>query len=153
MRELTRRFRSGKPLRKSPAAALLVLGLVLTACGGDRSQAVETAQAGEGEFSVVVRLNEFSVEMDREDVPLGVPVTFFIINDGATDHDLVLELPGAENEPLMNADGSETRAPALHPGQEATISYTFTLEGTYQLGCHLPGHYKAGMARQFRVRR
>src|SRR3989304_4360996 len=88
----------------------------------------------------------------RNAIPSGVPVTFIITNEGPTDHDLVLAPAGAEDEPLMNADGSEARLPALHPGQEATITYTFTVEGTYQLGCHLPGHYEAGMAGQFRVR-
>ena len=39
----------------------------------------------------------------------------------------------------------EEAAIVLQPGESGELSYTFDLPGTYQIGCHQPGHYAAGM--------
>ena len=33
----------------------------------------------------------------------------------------------------------------VQPGESGDLSYTFTEPGSYQVGCHQPGHYAAGM--------
>jgi uncharacterized cupredoxin-like copper-binding protein len=36
-------------------------------------------------------------------------------------------------------------AVTVQPGAAGQLSYTFTEPGTYEVGCHQPGHYGAGM--------
>lgn len=33
----------------------------------------------------------------------------------------------------------------LKPGQKAVLRFTPVLKGSFELGCHIPGHYEAGM--------
>ena len=33
----------------------------------------------------------------------------------------------------------------VQPGELGELSYTFSEPGSYEVGCHQPGHYAAGM--------
>ena len=33
----------------------------------------------------------------------------------------------------------------VHPGESGSLHYVFDKAGTLEIGCHQPGHYKAGM--------
>ena len=111
----------------------------------------------EGGIIVNVTLTEFGVEMDQTDIPVGVPVTFVVTNEGAIEHNLVLEVEGAIDEPLVSAEDSSARVDNLAKGQTGHFTYTFDDEGTaelassFQLGCHIPGHFEAGMVQTFTV--
>ena len=43
----------------------------------------------------------------------------------------------------MNHD--EAQGIGLMPGETKTLEYTFAAPGAYQAGCHVNGHYAAGM--------
>jgi heme/copper-type cytochrome/quinol oxidase subunit 2 len=40
---------------------------------------------------------------------------------------------------------TDDAAITLQPGVSGELAYTFDQPGTYEVGCHQPGHYAAGM--------
>ncbi|HEU4741884.1 MAG TPA: cupredoxin domain-containing protein [Meiothermus sp.] len=42
-------------------------------------------------------------------------------------------------------DASKWIEVMLKPGEQAVLRFTPVKKGNYELGCHLPGHYEAGM--------
>ncbi len=144
---------SGAGLRPVAYALLLLLGW-LSACGG---QPAEPTPIPPEAAVVTVTLTEFEVAIDREEIPIGVPVTFIVKNAGAIEHNLILEPVGAKDAPLLGPDGTPMRIDGLKSGQTTQFTFTFdealaqANESKFQLGCHLPGHFEAGMLLQFRV--
>ena len=84
-------------------------------------------------------------------VPANVPVTFVVTNTGAVDHEFYLgdETAQAEHEEEMAAMGGmshdEPEGIAVDPGETKELTYTFTRPGMTLAGCHVTGHYGAGM--------
>lgn len=84
-------------------------------------------------------------------VPAGVPVTFVVTNAGAVDHEFYLgdEQAQAEHEQEMQAMGGmvhdEAQGIALEPGETKELTLTFAEPGETLAGCHITGHYAAGM--------
>jgi uncharacterized cupredoxin-like copper-binding protein len=101
-----------------------------------------------GPTEVHVKLSEFKIEMDKTSIPAG-PVKFLVENDGTVVHEMVLEDVGAVDKPF-DSNGQESEAPDIDPGKSATLDWTLE-PGQYQLGCHVPGHYEAGMVTTFTV--
>jgi uncharacterized cupredoxin-like copper-binding protein len=94
--------------------------------------------------NVAVTLNDFTVTPSQTTLKVGVPYTFTITNDGKAQHELVLEKATDVDVPLQ-ASGHEAEAEAIDPGTSKTLEWTFTAPGEYQLACHVPGHFEAGM--------
>ena len=84
-------------------------------------------------------------------VPAGVPVTFVVTNAGAIDHEFYLgdEQAQAEHEQEMQSMGGmthdEPEGIALDPGETKELTFTFAESGATLAGCHVAGHYAAGM--------
>lgn len=83
-------------------------------------------------------------------VPVGVPVTFVVTNAGVLDHEFYLgdEQAQAAHEAEMAMGGmthDEPEGIGVKPGQTKELTYTFTATGETFAGCHVPGHYAAGM--------
>ncbi len=83
-------------------------------------------------------------------VPRGVPVTFVVTNSGAIDHEFYLgdEQEQAEHETEMAAGGMVHDVPngiTVKPAETKELTFTFTEAGGTLAGCHVPGHYPAGM--------
>lgn len=104
-----------------------------------------------GPMVVEVVMDEFSYRPRRVQVPAGVPVVLEVVNVGKVDHEIVIgdEHVQDEAEAAM-ADGGHAHdgdVPALdlRPGERGTIEATFQEPGTLLLGCHVPGHWAAGM--------
>jgi uncharacterized cupredoxin-like copper-binding protein len=82
-------------------------------------------------------------------VRLNVPVTFQITNAGAIEHEFYI---GSEAEQVAH-DAEMLTAPmhehlqgvGVPAGQTREPTYTFERAGTVLAGCHVPGHYAAGM--------
>ena len=127
---------------------ILLLTLSLAAC----ASAVEvTSEPREGSTTIQVSLTEFRVELDRTVIPAG-PVRFLITNKGSIEHNLYLEPVDAIQEPLINAEGLPAAAEGLQPGDTIALDFQFDTVGeSFQLACHLPGHYEAGMAQVFSI--
>ena len=131
-------------MRKQSTGLLIVIlvlvSLSLAGCGS-------TAPAGPAE--VHVKLSEFKIEMDKTSLPAG-PVKFIIDNAGQLEHEVVLEAAGDVDKPF-EANGKEAEAQDIEAGKSATLEWTIDKPGQYQLGCHVPGHYEAGMVTTFTV--
>jgi uncharacterized cupredoxin-like copper-binding protein len=147
------------------AVVALVLGvagvlaiLLIGGSGGDESRPAAPAgttplPAGKG--SVDVRLDEFSIAPSISQVASG-KVTFVARNTGREEHEMVVvrtEEPGGS---LLKGDeaseaGAVDEIPEFGAGQ--TKRLTLNLKpGHYVLLCNVPGHYKAGMYKNFVVR-
>lgn len=119
---------------------LVVAALSLAACG---------SQAPAGTTVVNVKLSDFKVEIDKTSIPAG-PVKFVIKNVGAVEHELVLEPAGTNDQPF-EVSGKESEAEDIESGKSATLEWTIDTPGQYQLACHVPGHFEAGMVTTFTV--
>ncbi|HEX2027978.1 MAG TPA: copper-containing nitrite reductase [Nitriliruptorales bacterium] len=86
--------------------------------------------------TIAISMSEFAYSPDHLDLPAGT-YTFVVTNDGAVAHEWVLGANGANDD---NRAG--TRRLARGEAQRVEV----TLEpGSYEYGCHIPGHYQAGM--------
>jgi uncharacterized cupredoxin-like copper-binding protein len=92
----------------------------------------------------------FSVAISPTTVKAGEPITFAVTNTGVETHEVVLEKAGDADVPL-SADGVESEIEDIAPGATAELVWTITEPGTYQLACHIPGHYEKGMVATFEV--
>lgn len=84
-------------------------------------------------------------------VKAGETVRFVVTNTGKIDHEFALgdaesqrehaemmkKMPGMKHE--------EANAVTIPPGQAKEVVWQFAKPGKVEVGCHLPGHYEAGM--------
>lgn len=124
----------------SLAMILSLLALSMAACA---------SQAPAGPTEVHVKASEYKIEIDKTSIPAG-PVKFIIDNAGSITHEIVLEAAGAEDAPL-EADGKVSEAEDIETGKSATLEWTIDTPGQYQLACHVPDHFEAGMVTTFTV--
>jgi Cu+-exporting ATPase len=85
-------------------------------------------------------------------VAQGETVAFTVTNSGQLQHEFVIgdAAAQAEHEQEMASGMQMSRAAdsdaiSLAPGETRTLVYTFDQPGTLYYGCHVPGHYQAGM--------
>ncbi len=99
---------------------------------------------------VKVTLTEFSVVAEPASAPAGTPIIFTITNAGTITHELVFEPSDGGDAPL-EANGVESEAEDIEPGQTVTLEWTVTEAGQYELACYVEGHFEAGMVTAFTV--
>ncbi len=82
----------------------------------------------------------------------GETIAFTVTNSGVVPHEFVIgdeEVQEEhENEMAVEDDGhgdEEEYAVEVAPGETRTLVYTFEETGDLLYGCHVPGHYEAGM--------
>ena len=86
-------------------------------------------------------------------VRAGETVAFRITNTGKIDHEFVIGDAAfqAEHDKEMQSggmssmSGSEGDEISLAPGETRIVTYRFDDPGQFLYGCHVPGHYAAGM--------
>ena len=132
--------------------------LIFTACSGAGSTASPSspapspsAAAGAAVHRIEVKLND-SLKMDPSEmsVKAGQAVTFVVTNAGAIDHEFYLGDEGmqAEQEQMMQSGQmahDTAQSISLKPGETRELTYTFDTVGQTIAGCHVSGHYAAGM--------
>jgi uncharacterized cupredoxin-like copper-binding protein len=151
--------------RRLATLSMLVLAVALAACGGSSAgtpagtpaatpAATGEAPAAAGPVRVEVTLTDkLKMEPSAITVPAGVPVTFVVTNTGTVLHEFVVgdEEVQAEHEEEMKEAGGMTMAEdepdaiGVEPGQTKELTMTFDEPGTTIAGCHVVGHYGAGM--------
>jgi uncharacterized cupredoxin-like copper-binding protein len=100
---------------------------------------------------VVTLTDAFRIEPGAMVVPVGVPVTFVVTNIGAIPHEFVVgdEASQDAHEKTMRGTGAMSHddpdAIGVAPGETKELTMTFSVPGETLAGCHVPGHYPAGM--------
>jgi uncharacterized cupredoxin-like copper-binding protein len=115
---------------------------------------VADAEARQPSRTVTIRTtDQLRFAPDAIVVRQGETVAFEVTNDGAIPHELVIgddsvqqeheaEMAGDEGMASMDESAYAVEVP---PGATVTLVYTFSQSGTLLYGCHVPGHYPAGM--------
>jgi uncharacterized cupredoxin-like copper-binding protein len=118
---------------------LAAVPLALAACG-------TPSGAGPQVQVITVRATEFAFSENPIRVPAGRPVRLVVANNGAVEHDLVVQKLPAQAVRAAGGHGhaSEVAAHAA-AGKQAWVEFTATAKGTYDAECTVPGHKEAGM--------
>lgn len=130
-----------------------VVVFLVAACASGATQTTQTlTPASPGTTTRVdVRLTDgFAIELSSSTVRAGVPVTFTVTNTGALEHEFYLgdEAAQAAHEQEMAMGGMTHDEPggiAVKPGETKSMTFTFPSAGVSIAGCHVAGHYGAGM--------
>lgn len=110
-----------------------------------------SAESAPAAVRVVVTLTDaFRIEPAAMTVPVGVPVTFVVTNSGVIPHEFVVgdEASQEAHETTMQGgtmSHDEPDAIGVAPGETKELTMTFDEPGPTLAGCHIPGHYPAGM--------
>lgn len=102
-----------------------------------------------GAISLDATLTEFKIQLSQSSVLAGKPIRFNITNKGAIEHDFVIEKVGAKGVPL--SAGANDAMLVVGPGLTGYLDWTFADAGEFQIGCHIPGHFEAGMVTKITV--
>ena len=118
---------------------------------------------------VAIQLTEFAFKPNKITLTKGVPVELKLANKGSVTHEFMVYAPpkaGMSMEDLekwaeersyfkdlevtVEGGGIEVVGEGIfeveiEAGKTAEIKFTPTKAGTFEIGCHLPGHYEAGM--------
>ena len=122
--------------------AVLLFAVTLSACA-----------SGPAPTKVTVTMTEFGFEPNTINVTAGSPVELTLVNEGAVEHDFVIEvIPVTDVSSSNSGDhhmGADHVDYDLHTstaaGETSTLTFTPTEPGTYQIICSVPGHKDAGM--------
>lgn len=125
----------------------LALLLLATSCGGDAtsgdSGAATTAPAGNVDQTVEIRMVDIAFKPDAVTVKAGTTVRFVFKNDGDLDHEAAF---GDEATQTAVESGKQKREGiAASPNQTKDYVRRFDTPGSFLIGCHVAGHYAAGM--------
>lgn len=145
-------------MRLARLAPLAAIALVVAACSSGSSATSSAASGSAAPSTEAVRIevaltDALKMEPAAFTVPAGVPVTFVVTNSGTVLHEFVLgdETVQAEHEDEMKEAGGmtmahdEPNAIGVDPGATKELTHTFEAPGTTYAGCHVVGHYAAGM--------
>jgi uncharacterized cupredoxin-like copper-binding protein len=129
-------------LRRLVVASAAVLALV--ACGGGSAVGKGTPDQPR---AIAIRMVENDFSEPVIGVSAGETVTFTFTNRGKVAHEGFIGTAAAQTaRGTASETGPEpTNGVMVAPGQTGTLTYTFSTTGGLILGCHLPGHYEAGM--------
>lgn len=119
--------------RRKALLGVLAFALVFaaTACGDGDADGDAGGDAGGGGTRLEVTATEFQFAPADLTAPADTPVTIVLTNEGAVEHDLVIE---------------ETAEKVVHVAAGETGEGQITLPaGTYTIYCSIPGHREAGM--------
>lgn len=143
-------------------AALVIVATLVAACSGGAVPSVPSSSPAAsviapsatptGATRIEIRLTDaLKIEPAAMRVPAGQPVTFVVTNTGAIDHEFFL---GDEDEQSMHEQEMQQMGGMAHdeemgigvkPGDTRELTVTFTEAGSTTAGCHVAGHYGAGM--------
>ncbi len=127
----------------------LVLALFLTGCAG-------AAPSEAGATEITVKATDFGYRPSSITVAVGLPVTINLENEGAVEHDFVVDkisvkdVEASETGPAAHHQmGHDEATYDLHfyakAGDSATLQFTALEPGTYKIYCTIEGHEAAGM--------
>lgn len=99
----------------------------------------------------VAMSDAFAFEPADLSVQAGETVTFVVTNPGVIGHDFTIGDAQAQEDHAMEMmeggmhHGADTNAIAVDAGKTVELTFTFGEPVEWLIGCHVPGHYEAGM--------
>lgn len=97
--------------------------------------------AASGPTEVKVTGSEFRYDASQTSFIAGQPYRFVATNLGKVTHDWsIAPRGGAHGDALVMVEDKD-----FPPGGTFTKGFTFPEPGNYEIACHSPGHYEAGM--------
>jgi plastocyanin len=120
--------------RKLGLLVIVLIGTLTAACAGASAAAPSGGKRASSALAVEVKATDMRFEPTTVTVKSGTPVRLTLTNDGALDHDWVVD----------NVDGRKVQVDAKSKAS-ATVEFTPAASGTYEFYCSVPGHREAGM--------
>jgi len=137
-----------------PVKALTTIGLILVLVACSPAAARRDVPAGTDRV-VELSMQGMHFVPDRVVVNAGELVAFVVTNPNDMPHELFIgtEADQAAHEAMHMAASASNQAQVNHGGYgmflpahgTGVVSYRFDTAGEILLGCHLPGHWAAGM--------
>jgi uncharacterized cupredoxin-like copper-binding protein len=130
------------------AAAVLVVGGAGYGAAALRAGEPEQPVLGPGEVTVELDIEHSLFTTAELRVAEGTRVRFVVVNGDPINHELIVGPPAVH---ARHAQGTEAEHPAIPgevsvgPGGTAVTTFRFDEPGSFELACHLPGHYEYGM--------
>lgn len=136
--------------------AVGALAAVSASCGSSDSGA---SDAGDATRTIKAEMVDIAFKPARVTVAKGETVRFVFENNGKTQHEAFLGTPAEQTDHDEKMTGGSTRgghdmggmgggtdtAVTVEPGKTEEFTTRFDDAGTFEIGCHEPGHYTAGM--------
>jgi len=137
------------------------------------------ASAAAPRQGVEVQMKEFAFVPSTVTLKAGVPAEVRLVNRGVVEHEFMVYAakPMAGMDPqkmhkeleaqsyfrglavqvegkakMVERMGKDVVNILLAPGERVVLRFTPTKKGTFEMGCHVPGHYEAGMKGTWVVR-
>lgn len=90
------------------------------------------------------------------DIQAGEVVRFVVTNSGTLNHSFTIgtlqwhkdheeQMQGVAPEDIVSHMRHEPNGMVVPPGETRTLSWQFSERGEVHIGCHVPGHFPAGM--------
>lgn len=139
--------RGTSALKKALAVAIVPIVLLLAACGDSGGSSASNNAGGQ---TIQIEMRDIAFAPTEASVAKGEAVTFVFTNSGKVAHEAFVgdEQTQMDHEQAM-MDGAMDHGGAdvltVDPGKSGTLTHTFDEVGTFEIGCHEPGHYDAGM--------
>ena len=105
--------------------------------------------------------SEFEFGCDLPAIPAGVPVGLQFVSTGAVEHEAVIgDIAAQDNAEQMMQDlnpdeemthSHDTPSITVAPGDVGQLIVLFDEPHELTIGCHIAGHWEAGMHRDFQV--
>lgn len=119
----------------------------------------DEGETAEVDWVVDIEMNEFAYLCSLPDIELGTTLALHFTNTGAVEHEAVIGDLSVQNEAEAEmlagggGDGHAHGAPSitLGPGESGTLVVEFDEPGELIIGCHIGGHWDAGMRSDFIV--
>jgi uncharacterized cupredoxin-like copper-binding protein len=132
------------------AAVIVGLGLLLTSC------AVQAQASPPATRDIRVGISGLHFVPDRFDVRVGETIRFLVSNPTNLPHELFIGTMAeqlAHHQEVMKQAPAEQAAMMEHTGygiylmahDSGEFVYHFSHSGEVVMGCHVPGHWEAGM--------
>lgn len=132
-----------------PAALAAACLLVLAGCGDSGSPAAPSPAPSGARTIEIEAQDSLRFDPDELTVSVGETIQFVVTNAGSGDHEFVLgdaEVQEAHEDAHGGHGGDDALATLDLPrGTPQTAIVTFEAAGEVLYGCHIDGHYGAGM--------
>lgn len=154
-----------KIFRLPAVTTVLALAFVLAAgCGSDggtvggsggdasglpASTAVATSPSGPVDSTVNVTMVDVAFKPTTATVKAGTTVRFVFKNDGDIEHEAAFGDEAAQA--AVESGKAQRDGPSVNPHRTKDYVRRFDAPGTLIIGCHVAGHYAAGMKVQLKI--